>query len=105
MVVGGLASPGTSEILSLETLQWREGPPVPGGVDQDPYVQIGPTFVVYKSDPEESYVLMFDEVDYCFAKVPVEANSPSFAHAIIPLPKDLGVCAGGQGIIAEFGRL
>ena len=69
-VVAGGRSKSTSEILDLDTLTWRVGPPMPMTVDRAYGAQYGNTFVVvhefgiYEFDPEnEAWITREETLD------------------------------------------
>ena len=66
-VVAGGRNKQTSEILDLDTLTWRDGPPFSSIVDRSSSTQYGNTLVVvaangiYEFDPEHEAWITLDE--------------------------------------------
>ena len=70
IVSGGRFEETTSEILDLNTLNWREGPSLPTEVQESYGAQFGETFVVvdesgiYEFDPEnEAWIIWPETLD------------------------------------------
>lgn len=85
------------EILNLSTQTWRDGPAPPLALGNDPYAQVGSTFVVTEvyASKGEMTVLMFDEVNYCWTVVRKMGTDRTNSFALIELPEELGACDGG----------
>ncbi len=92
-----VASDGTSEIFSFDTMSWRTGPEMPFIGNSFGNDQLGDTFVLVggRNSGDGTIfdtVYQFDPIHYHWILKPYHLDSPRFDSTLLTVPKDVIQC-------------
>ncbi len=81
-----------TEIFSLRSLEWREGPPMPQDVRYAGSGQLETTFAVFGSNQPSDTIYLFDEVNYDWILLENRLAEPKFNVKVLPIPDEYLNC-------------
>ncbi len=91
-----MASLGTSEIFSLRTQTWREGPMLPTDFDLCAAAQLDETFLIVGGVDVDSYqmdsIIEFDQINYEWIFRSQKLSTPRITPGAIALPRGFVQC-------------